>query len=76
MGNNFGTAMTSIVNAITAASASGNVQAVSALGQLLHFGAVAGHIDYKDKTITVAWEQANQSTAALLLAQGWSIIPD
>jgi len=69
------TALTSITNAITAALGAGNTGAANTLAGMLHFGAM-GHIDYKNKTITVAWEQANQSTAALLLAQGWAIIPD
>jgi hypothetical protein len=76
MANQWQSAMTSILGAINSAAAAGNYQAVSNLGGLLQFGHQAGHINYKDKTITVQWEQANQSTAALLLAQGWTIIPD
>lgn len=68
-------AFPSIVTAINAALSSGNTGVAATLANMLHFGAT-GHIDYKNKTVTVAWEQANQSTAALLLAQGWTIIPD
>jgi hypothetical protein len=70
------TAVTDITNAITAALGSGQTGVAANLANMLHWGA-QGHINYKDKTITVAWEQANSGTAALLLSQpGWSIIPD
>lgn len=76
MGTNLGGVLNSIVTALGTAAANGDMKAVGTLGSLLHLGSGAGHINYKDKTITVAWEEANQSTAALLLAQGWTIIPD
>lgn len=76
MANTFQAGMTSILNAAVAASTAGNWQAVGALGSLLHLGASQGHVDYKAKTMTMAWASANPATVPVLEAEGYTIIPD
>ena len=65
----------SIASAIQAALAGGNTSLAAQLAGLFHSGATTNGLDYKNKTMTISWEQANQGTAPLLLAQGWTIIP-
>jgi hypothetical protein len=67
--------LSSILAAISTAATAGQTNVVSQLAGFLHMGN-QGHVDIKDKTITVAWEQANPASAALLMAQGYTIIPD
>lgn len=69
-------AFISIAQQIAAAMTAGNTTLASQLAGAFHFGAMNGHIDYKNKTMTVSWEQANPQTAPLLMAEGFTIIPD
>jgi hypothetical protein len=73
MGNaNFSNLLTTVNNLLTA----GNTSGAANLLNLLHLGGVQGKVDYKARTMTVAWEQANPTIAPVLMADGFTIIPD
>jgi len=65
----------SIISAITAAATAGNGALATELAGLLHVGSTTAGLNFKDKTMTTTWFNANQATAVPLVAGGWTIIP-
>ena len=75
---NLSTLITALGPSITAASAAGNTNLLGELVGLLHFGPApspTAGLDFKAKTMTGTWEQANPQTAITLYAAGWTMIP-
>jgi hypothetical protein len=70
---NFGSNLLTTLNGLVS---SGNTSGAATLASIFHLGAMQGKVDYKAKTMTISWEQANKDAAPLLLAEGFTIIPD